>query len=271
MRFLLATLFLLVTTCSADKSATSTVTCTTTRGPILIVVHPEWSPLGSARFMELVRDKFFDNQILYRALKGFLVQFGIAADPEHQKKWSGKVLNDEQKQPQHAKGKWKRGLLSYAGSGKNSRDCHMFVTLAPDDEEINPYLGGELHEVPFAEVVQGLENIENIEFRHDDGPIQVQGEFQKKGNKFLNEKFPGLDRINSCREVIAPPPPKAKSNPLKPPPIGPDGELLAPPLLVPPLPGSHNAPPMSFGGSPPPTSDMPPPMYNVPPPPRSEL
>lgn len=61
------------------------VCCRTTVGPLLIAVHPSWAPIGAARFMDMVQSKFFSSQVpLFRALKGFLVQFGLAGKPSVQ-------------------------------------------------------------------------------------------------------------------------------------------------------------------------------------------
>lgn len=52
------------------------VCCNTTKGVLNIEVHPSWAPLGAQRFMMMVEDGFFNTNVaLFRALKGFLVQF----------------------------------------------------------------------------------------------------------------------------------------------------------------------------------------------------
>ena len=38
-------------------------------GTMTIEVHPEWSPLGASRFMELVDDNFFDDMLFYRYVR----------------------------------------------------------------------------------------------------------------------------------------------------------------------------------------------------------
>ena len=58
------------------------VCCNTTKGEITIAVHPTWAPLGAARFLGMVRDHFFESRVgLFRCMKHFLVQFGLAGDP----------------------------------------------------------------------------------------------------------------------------------------------------------------------------------------------
>ena len=103
------------------------VKCKTTKGALVIEMHPDWSPLGAARFLALVDDGFFEDNLFYRALDGFLVQFGVAAEPEVQAKWENQRMKDEPK-PFH-KGSWRKGMLSFAGNGRDSRSCHMPVMI----------------------------------------------------------------------------------------------------------------------------------------------
>jgi len=59
----------------------------TTKGPIRLKLVPSWAPLGVTRFWQLVNDDFFSQLAIYRAVPGFLVQFGIMAksDPRSNK------------------------------------------------------------------------------------------------------------------------------------------------------------------------------------------
>lgn len=64
--------------------------------------------------------------LLYRVIPGFLVQFGVAADPALMAAWKDQQFADE---PNRAS--FRAGTLSYAGAGVNSRSCHFFVALEP--------------------------------------------------------------------------------------------------------------------------------------------
>ena len=76
--FLLLALF---STLESAAGQVSYVTCETTVGDFTIEMHRDWAPLGFDRFMELVASEFFADQLLYRTLPGFLVQFGIYGMP----------------------------------------------------------------------------------------------------------------------------------------------------------------------------------------------
>ena len=88
---------------------------------------------------------------LFRCVKNWIVQFGIAGDPAVGRKWraAGSVRDDPQWLPADGdpEARFKRGLLSFAGAGANSRATEMFLAF----KDIG--LGGALHEVPFARVV----------------------------------------------------------------------------------------------------------------------
>ena len=67
------------------------VCCSTTKGEVTIAVHPTWAPLGAARFLDMVIEGFFSTKVgLFRSLKNFLVQFGLAGDPAVHKRFHEK-------------------------------------------------------------------------------------------------------------------------------------------------------------------------------------
>jgi cyclophilin family peptidyl-prolyl cis-trans isomerase len=114
------------------------VCCQTTKGVLNIAVHPTWAPIGAANFLNMVRTKFFSSEVgLFRAIENFLIQFGLAGDPEVQRKYerdaSGgdpylNLQDDPQWLPRGPPGRniegvprFQKGYLSYAGGGPNTR------------------------------------------------------------------------------------------------------------------------------------------------------
>jgi peptidyl-prolyl cis-trans isomerase A (cyclophilin A) len=89
-----------------------------------IEVHDEWAPLGAARFHELVAADFFPGVRFFRTIKGFMSQFGISGKPEVSKVWRDKKIADDKRIESN-----KRGYLSFATSGKDSRTTQIFVNL----------------------------------------------------------------------------------------------------------------------------------------------
>jgi hypothetical protein len=54
------------------------VVCTSSVGPLEIELRSDWSPLGVARFLELVSVGFFTDIAVFRVVPGFVAQFGIS-------------------------------------------------------------------------------------------------------------------------------------------------------------------------------------------------
>jgi cyclophilin family peptidyl-prolyl cis-trans isomerase len=69
---------------------------------------------------------FFTQVGLTRVVPGFLVQFGIAADPRVQQQWNAR--SNIQDDPMIGT-LVKRGTLAYAGSGKNSRGTQIWIAF----------------------------------------------------------------------------------------------------------------------------------------------
>jgi hypothetical protein len=93
------------------------VCCNSTKGTLNIEVHPTWAPNGAKRFLEMVQSDFFSTRIgLFRSMKGFIVQFGIAGDPEvHQKyRKAGNLKDDPPWLPQGPSGREINGVKRYA-------------------------------------------------------------------------------------------------------------------------------------------------------------
>ena len=113
------------------------------------------APLGYDRFMELVESDFFDDMVVYRTIKGFLVQFGVAAKPEVQAKWQNSKIKDDPKLPRH---KFSKGTLSFAGAGVNSRSSHLFIA----DEPHGRGLGNAHHERPFGQIIENADILDQF-------------------------------------------------------------------------------------------------------------
>lgn len=124
-------------------------------GTVLFQTRPDWAPIGADHFHKLVEAKFYDECRFFRVVKNFIVQFGIAGDPEVQKKWRKDVLQDDPVKQTN-----KRGTITYAMSGENSRTTQLFVNTSSRPQG-NKYLDGQGF-APFAEVLEGMEFIDMV-------------------------------------------------------------------------------------------------------------
>ena len=161
----------------------------TTAGPIVIRSHRDWSPLGHERFYDLCKTGFFDNSGFFRVIKGFMVQFGLAADPKLTAQYNEKTLKDEPVLKSNTRGK-----VTFAKSGRpNSRTTQIFINYA-DNSRLDPD-----NFTPFGEVIAGMENAEKITDEYGENP--QQGSISSQGSAYLKKEFPKLDFINKVTMV----------------------------------------------------------------------
>jgi cyclophilin family peptidyl-prolyl cis-trans isomerase len=139
-----------------------------------IIVKPYWAPRGAARFLELVRSKYYDGVVFNRVVPNFLTQFGIAKDYATRTKERELTIWDD-----FPKGiKFEPGMLSFAGSGHDSRTTEIFVVMPGVSEEQAAKFGANSWEVPFA-VIDGDVNksaLPKIYSEYGDMPPFANGE-----------------------------------------------------------------------------------------------
>lgn len=187
------------------------VCCQTTAGPLSIAVHPSWSPLGAENFLNMVRTGFFSSKVgLFRALKDFITQFGLAGDPVVQEAYDNGIRkepgewgfkDDFQWLPKQGMingvNRFQEGYISYAGGGSNSRSTQLFITTRSTD-----WLGGDSPwETPIGQIV-GVNSYKTAHsFYTEYGEAPNQHQIRRYGNKYLEENFPNIDYITSCNIV----------------------------------------------------------------------
>ena len=160
----------------------------TTQGDFVVLVHREWAPGGADRFYNLVKAGFYDNCKFFRTIEGFMVQFGISAYPAVSEVWREARIDDDPVKEHNT-----RGRITFATSGKNSRTSQVFINFV-DNSKLDP-----MGFAPFGEVVEGMENVDKLYNGYGEGAPRGrgpdQGRIQKRGNAYLDAKFPKLDGI----------------------------------------------------------------------------
>ena len=158
----------------------------TSRGPVAIEVTRADAPNGADRFYNLVKAKFFDGARFFRVVPGFVVQFGLAADPAVSRAWNVSIKDDPVKATNS------RGTLTFAAtSAPNSRSTQLFINLV-DNQRLDA--SGF---APFGKVVTGMENVDQIYSGDRERPDQ--GQIEQAGNAYLEKAFPKLDYIKTAR------------------------------------------------------------------------
>ncbi|MGE4158259.1 MAG: peptidylprolyl isomerase [Planctomycetota bacterium] len=158
----------------------------TSCGNFTVQVTRAWAPLGADRFHELVTAGYFNGSGFFRVVTGFVVQFGLAADPKVTAKWVEARLKDDPVKQTNS-----RGRLTFATAGPNTRTTQLFINLGN-----NEALDG-MGFSPFGEVVEGMDVVDKINKEYGEKPRQDL--ITSQGAEYLSKEFPKLDLIKSAK------------------------------------------------------------------------
>lgn len=171
----------------------------TSRGAFTVAAHRAWSPLGVDRLHFLVAHGFYDGARFFRVVPGFVVQWGIAANPALSAVWSERSLPDEPVRQSNL-----RGRVSYARSGPNTRSVQIYVNTGN-----NPRLDttSSFGFPPIGEVTVGLGVVDSMfaEYscrRGSQGTCPSQDSLEAKGSAYAERVYPKLDFIKRARIVL---------------------------------------------------------------------
>jgi len=171
--------------------ANYTVLLDTSKGPVTIAVTRAWAPNGADRFYNLVKNGFFDNARFFRVLPGFVVQFGINADPKVSSVWRQATIPDDPVTQSN-----KRGYITFATSGPNSRTTQVFIDLADNSPLDRQGFSA------FGVVTSGLDNVDKLYSGYGEGAPNGRGPdqnlLQLQGNAYLASGFANLDFIKKA-------------------------------------------------------------------------
>jgi peptidyl-prolyl cis-trans isomerase A (cyclophilin A) len=171
--------------------ATYKVKFDTSKGPFVVEVHRDWAPNGADRFYNLVKNGYYNDARFFRVISGFMVQFGINGDPKLNRVWRDANIKDDP-----VKASNKRGMITFATAGPDTRTTQVFINFADnsglDDQGF----------APFGEVISGMEAVDSLYAGYGEGAPRGdgpdQGLIQSQGNAYLNKHFPRLDYIKSA-------------------------------------------------------------------------
>ena len=171
--------------------ATFKVKFDTSKGPVVIQVNRDWAPNGVDRFYNLVKNGFYDDTRFFRVISGFMVQFGIHGDPKLSPGWrTARIPDDAVKQSN------KRGYITFATSGPNSRTTQVFINFRD-----NAGLDGQGF-APFGQVISGMNVVESLHAGYGEGAPRGRGPDQNRaqaeGNAYLQRDFADLDYIKKA-------------------------------------------------------------------------
>ncbi len=165
----------------------------TSAGDFAIEVVRAWAPVGADRFYNLVRHGYYDDARFHRTVPDFIVQWGLAGDPEITAAWIGETIPDDEA----VVASNVRGTIAFAFTEPHTRATQVYINLVDNsrlDAQGFP---------PFGRVVEGMEIVDRIYtgygensgggLRRGDQSAIVAG-----GNDYLDREFPMLDRLTKA-------------------------------------------------------------------------
>ena len=118
-------------------------------------------------------------------------QFGINGDPRVAAPWrDAKIQDDSVKQSN------KRGYITFATAGPNTRTSQVFINFADNSQLDRQGFS------PFGQVISGMNVVDTLFSDYGEGAPSgrgpEQGRIQGEGNAYLKRDFPKLDYIKKA-------------------------------------------------------------------------
>ncbi len=170
----------------------------TSKGAFVITVHRDWAPRAADRFYNLVKNGFYDDVRFFRVIDGFMAQIGMNGNPETQTAWDKARLQDDPVKESN-----KKGSVSFASAGANTRTTQFFINLA-DNARLDKAgaCGPGCAFPPFGEVTSGMDVVEQLYSGYGEGAPRGRGPDQSRirmeGNTYLKKDFPKLDFVKKA-------------------------------------------------------------------------
>ncbi len=130
-----------------------------------------------------MKNGFYDNVRFFRVISGFMVQFGINGDPAVMARWRDAQIPDDPVTQSN-----KRGMITFATAGPNTRTTQVFINFAD-----NSRLDG-MGFAPFGQVVSGMNVVDALNAEYGEGAPRGrgpdQGRLQQRRQCLSGEGFP---------------------------------------------------------------------------------
>lgn len=171
-----------------EKSpATFTATFETTKGDFDIEVRRIWSPKAADRLYQLLKHGYYNDAIFYRVVPGFVAQFGNS-DTVVMNQWRKIKIPDEPVLLRN-----KKGTVSFARSGKETRDLELFINLN-DNPVLDTLNYEDVKGFPaLGKVSKGMETVEQLYSGY--GENTMTNEHLYLNPALFYQTYPKLDKI----------------------------------------------------------------------------
>lgn len=164
----------------------------TGKGDFVIAVTRAWAPNGADRFYNLVKLGFYDGTRFYRAIDGFMVQWGLSGDPSVNGAWYRAGIADDPVTKSNT-----RGFVTFAMAGANTRTTQVFINYADKNSRLDA-----MGFAPFGQVVEGMAVVDSLYKGYGETAPKGRGpdgsRASREGEAYLAKSFPELDRIKTA-------------------------------------------------------------------------
>jgi peptidyl-prolyl cis-trans isomerase A (cyclophilin A) len=170
----------------------------TSKGPFVIEVHRDWAPRAADRFYNLVKNGFYDDTRFFRVLDNFMAQIGINGTPAIQTIWRDAKIQDDPVKESN-----KRGFVTFASAGANTRTTQFFINFKDNSNLDKPgACGPGCAFPPFGQVTSGMDVVDKLYSGYGEGGPRgkgpEQGRIQAEGNAYHAKDFPKLDYVKKA-------------------------------------------------------------------------
>jgi peptidyl-prolyl cis-trans isomerase A (cyclophilin A) len=180
-------------TLNATAPAVFSAKFVTTKGDFVVKVTRSWAPNGADRFYNLVLNKFYDDQPIYRVVQGFIAQWGISMNPPVAKVWKHAFIKDDLPTGNDAK-----GTLAFAHvlGVKNSRTTQVFVNYGANKRNLGMSFPA------FGIITSGFPVVTKLYHGRESAiAYSNQQRMIEYGAHWVKKNFPHLDWIETARIV----------------------------------------------------------------------
>ncbi|TXS94170.1 alpha/beta fold hydrolase [Parahaliea maris] len=165
----------------------------TTEGLFRIAVKRELAPRGADRFYQLVKNGYYDGVHINRVVPGFIAQFGVHGEPEIQRLWKSRYIEDDPVAASNT-----RGSVAFAMTGPDTRSTQVYINTV-DNARLD-----SSGFAPFGEVVEGMDVVDRLYGLYGEnagGGLRggQQGPLETGGSEYIDREYPLLDFIVNAR------------------------------------------------------------------------
>jgi peptidyl-prolyl cis-trans isomerase A (cyclophilin A) len=161
------------------------VAIVTSSGKVDVRLYRKWSPLGVDRAFYLFENNFYAGVRFYRVIEGFIAQFGGSGDVRLDSIWRELSIRDEPVRQSN-----KRGTISFARGGPQSRSMTMFINLVDNARLDSIDFGGAVGFPPIGRIVGGMNVVDSLYSGYGPAPMKTN-----LSSGVLAKEYPRLDSI----------------------------------------------------------------------------